>query len=62
VLTTNDAVRTLPVGVASMRASESGVNYHILMAANVLLTVPIAIIYSFSSKHIIKAFAYVGDK
>jgi sn-glycerol 3-phosphate transport system permease protein len=45
-----------------MRASESGVNYHILMAANVLLTVPIAIIYSFSSKHIIKAFAYVGDK
>lgn len=62
VLTTNDAVRTLPVGVASMRASESGVNYHILMAANVLLTVPIAIIYSFASKHIIKAFAYVGDK
>lgn len=62
VLTTNDAVRTLPVGVASMRASESGINYHILMAANVVLTLPIMIIYIFANKHIIKAFTYIGDK
>ena len=62
VLTTNDAVRTLPVGVASMRASESGINYHILMAANVLLTLPIMVIYLLANRHIIKAFAYIGDK
>lgn len=62
VLTTNDAVRTLPVGVASMRASESGINFHILMAANVLLTLPIMVIYLFANKHIIKAFSYIGDK
>ena len=62
VLTTNDAVRTLPVGVASMRASESGINFHILMAANVLLTLPILVIYLFANKHIIKAFSYIGDK
>ena len=62
VLTTNDAVRTLPVGVASMRASESGINFHVLMAANVLLGLPILVIYLFANKHIIKAFSYIGDK
>lgn len=62
VLTTNDAVRTLPVGVASMRASESGINYHLLMAANVLLCLPIMVVYLFANKHIIKAFSYIGDK
>lgn len=62
VLTTNDAVRTLPVGVASMRASESGINFHVLMAANVLLSLPILVIYLFANKHIIEAFSYIGDK
>ena len=62
VLTTNDTVRTLPVGVASMRASESGINFHILMAANVLLSLPILVVYFFANKHIIKAFSYIGDK
>ena len=62
VLTTNDAVRTLPVGVASMRASESGINFHVLMAANVLLSLPILVIDLFANKHIIKAFSYIGDK
>ena len=62
VLTTNDAVRTLPVGVAALRASESGINYHVLMAANVLLTLPIFVVYLFANKHIIKAFTYLGDK
>lgn len=62
VLTTNDAVRTLPVGVVSMRASESGINFHVLMAANVLLSLPILVIYLFANKHIIKAFSYIGDK
>ena len=62
VLTTNDTVRTLPVGVASMRASESGINYQILMAANVVLTLPIMVVYLFANKHIIKAFTYIGDK
>lgn len=62
VLTTNDTVRTLPVGVASMRASENGINYQVLMAANVLLTLPILVVYGFANKHIIKAFSYIGDK
>ena len=57
-----EAARTLPVGVASMRASESGINFHVLMAANVLLSLPILVIYLFANKHIIKAFSYIGDK
>lgn len=62
VLTTNDAVRTLPVGIASMRNVETGINYNILMAGNVMLTIPIIAAYLFAHKHIIKAFTYLGDK
>ena len=61
-LTTNDSVRTLPVGVASMINQEAGTNYHILMAGNVLLVIPILIIYFLAQRHIIKAFTYIGDK
>lgn len=62
VLTTNDAVRTLPVGIASMRNAETGINYNILMAGNVMLTIPIIAAYMLAHKHIIKAFTYLGDK
>ena len=62
VLTTKDIARTLPVGVAALRASESGVNFHLLMAANVVLIAPIMAIYLFANKHIVKAFSYLGDK
>ena len=37
VLTTTDAVRTLPVGLTMLRSVENGVYQHILMAGNVLL-------------------------
>ncbi|WP_302325731.1 carbohydrate ABC transporter permease [Enterocloster lavalensis] len=61
-LTTSDAVRTLPVGVASLRNIESGTHYNILMASNVMLTIPIIIAYFLAHKQIIKAFTYLGDK
>lgn len=62
VMTTNDTVRTLPVGVASLRNIESGINYNILMASNVMLTIPIVAVYLLAHKQIIKAFTYLGDK
>lgn len=62
VMTTRDTVRTLPVGVASLRNIESGINYNILMASNVMLTVPIIVVYLMAHKQIIKAFTYLGDK
>lgn len=61
-LTTNDQVRTLPVGIASLRQIESGINYHILMAGNVMLVIPILIAFLLAQKQIIKAFTYLGDK
>ncbi|MGL4737464.1 MAG: carbohydrate ABC transporter permease [Cellulosilyticaceae bacterium] len=61
-LTTNDSVRTLPLGVASLRQIEGGINYHVLMAGNVMLIIPILIAFAFAQKQIIKAFTYMGDK
>lgn len=62
VLTTNDAVRTLPVGIASLRNIENGVNYNIMMAGNVMLVVPIMLVFLGAQRQIIKAFTYIGDK
>ena len=62
VLTTNDVARTLPVGIASLRNIESGINYHVLMAGNVMLVIPILIAFILAQKQIIKAFTYMGDK
>lgn len=62
VLTTNDTVRTLPMGIVTMTNAESGTPYHLLMAGNVLISIPIIVIYLFAHKHIIKAFTYMGDK
>jgi sn-glycerol 3-phosphate transport system permease protein len=62
VLTTNNAVRTLPVGITSLRITEGGIKYHILMAGNVLLALPVLIAFFFAQKQIIKAFTYMGVK
>jgi sn-glycerol 3-phosphate transport system permease protein len=62
VMTTNDSVRTLPVGIVSLRMVESGISYHTVMAGNVILIVPILVVYFLAQKHIIKAFTYMGEK
>lgn len=62
VLTTKDAMRTLPVGVAGIAQVDGGISYNILMAGSMILIIPVLIIYFFAQKHIIKAFTYIGDK
>jgi sn-glycerol 3-phosphate transport system permease protein len=62
VLTTNNAVRTLPVGITSLNIVDGGVKYHILMAGNVLLVAPVLAVFFFAQKQIIKAFTYMGGK
>lgn len=62
VLTTKDVMRTLPVGVAGIANVDGGISYNILMAGNMLLIVPVLIIFFIAQKHIIKAFTYIGDK
>lgn len=62
VLTTKDAMRTLPVGVAGIANVDGGISYNILMAGNMILIIPILIVYFLAQKHIVKAFTYIGDK
>lgn len=62
VMTTNNTVRTLPVGVAALKMAEGGINYHILMAGNVMLVIPTIIVFFIAQKQIIKAFTYTGEK
>ena len=62
VMTTKETVRTLPVGIASLQMTESGINYNIMMAGNVILVIPVLIVFFFAQKQIIKAFTYTGVK
>ena len=56
VMTTTDKVRTLPLGIAALRTVDSGITYHIVMAGNVIMILPIIVAFIFAQKQIIKAF------
>ncbi len=62
VLTTSDAVRTLPVGITAIRNVDGGVANHIVMAGNLIMLVPILVAFVIAQKQILKAFAYTGVK
>ena len=62
VMTDSAAVRPLTMGIAMLRETEGISNWHIIMAGNVVLVVPILIVYLFASKQIVKAFVYSGIK
>lgn len=62
VMTTSDEARTLPIGIAKIMKVEGGVSWNILMAGNMILVVPILIVFFFAQKQIIKAFVYTGVK
>jgi sn-glycerol 3-phosphate transport system permease protein len=62
VMTDSAQVRPLTMGIAMLRETEGISNWHIIMAGNVVLVVPILIVYLFTSKQIVKAFVYSGIK
>lgn len=62
VMTTKDDVRTLSVGVAMLRETEAAASWNTLMAGNVILVLPILIIFVFAQRQIIQAFVYNGEK
>ena len=62
MLTTSDAVRTLPVGITALRDVDGGVANHIVMAGNLIMLLPILIAFIVAQKQILKAFAYTGVK
>jgi sn-glycerol 3-phosphate transport system permease protein len=57
VMTTDDDVRTLPLGVALLREQGTGVRWHIVMAGNVLLSAPVLAIFALAQKHLLNAVA-----
>jgi sn-glycerol 3-phosphate transport system permease protein len=55
VMTTDDAVRTLPLGVALLREQGTGVRWHIVMAGNVVLSIPVLALFAVAQKHLVRA-------
>lgn len=62
IMTTKDAFRTLPVGVARLNDTENFKMWNMIMAGNVFLAGPILIVYAIANKQIRKAFVYSGIK
>jgi len=62
VMTDTAAVRPLTIGISMLRETEGISNWHIIMAGNVVLVIPILLVYLFCSKQIVKAFVYSGIK
>lgn len=62
VMTDSNAVRPLTLGIAMLRETEGISNWHVIMAGNVLLVLPILVVYAFCSKLIVRAFVYSGIK
>ncbi len=54
VMTVDDAVRTLPLGVALLREQGSGVRWHIVMAGNALLSLPALALFALTQKHLLR--------
>jgi sn-glycerol 3-phosphate transport system permease protein len=55
VMTTDDAVRTLPLGIALLREQGTGVRWHIVMAGNVVLSAPVLVLFAVVQKHLVRA-------
>jgi sn-glycerol 3-phosphate transport system permease protein len=57
VMTTDDTVRTLPLGVALLKEPGSGVRWHVVMAGNVILSIPVLILFAFAQKQLVRGIA-----
>lgn len=55
VMTTDDQVRTLPLGVALLREQGTGVRWHIVMAGNVLLSAPVLAVFALTQRQLLRA-------
>jgi sn-glycerol 3-phosphate transport system permease protein len=57
VMTTDDTVRTMPLGVALAREQGTGVRWNVVMAANVLLSAPIVVLFAIAQRHLVRGIA-----
>ncbi len=61
VITNSTEMRTLPVGLRYF-VSEQGTQFHYMMAASIIVTIPIVLIYLFAQKQFIKGVTMTGLK
>jgi sn-glycerol 3-phosphate transport system permease protein len=62
IMTSNDAFRTLPLGIATLKTQETVQMWNYIMAGNVILVLPIILVYLFANKRIRNSFVYSGIK
>jgi sn-glycerol 3-phosphate transport system permease protein len=55
VMTTDERVRTLPLAIALLREQGTGVRWHIVMAGNVLLSLPVLAVFAAAQHQILRA-------
>jgi sn-glycerol 3-phosphate transport system permease protein len=60
VMTTDDRIRTVPVGIALLREQGSGVRWHLVMAGNVIMSAPILVVFAMAQRHLVRAVATRG--
>lgn len=61
-MTTTEAVRTLPVGVAMLREEGPGARWHIIMAGTMFVVIPVLAVFVVAQRHIIRAFTFTSLK
>lgn len=54
VMTVDDRVRTLPLGIALLREQGSGVRWHVIMAGSTLLSLPALVLFGVGQKHLVR--------
>lgn len=57
VMTTDDTVRTLPLGIALLKEPGSGVRWHVVMAGNVILSLPVLALFALAQKQLVRGVA-----
>jgi len=63
IMTNRDVMRTLPVGLVMMKAGpEGGTNWHTVMAATLLVMVPVIMLYAFLQRYFTNDIAGGGLK
>jgi len=62
MMTVSDDYRTLPVAVEGLKSLEGTMHWPTIMAGNMIILLPVLIVFIFASKKIIAAMAYKGVK
>ena len=62
VVTLEEGVRPLPLGVAMLREQGTGSRWHLIMAGNVMLVAPLLVAFVLAQRRIVKAFVFTSMK